>query len=276
MTTKWFFQRDLCKYPLVQLQAAAADMGHPRIGPLSQSQMITINFLNAQFYPEPNWAVAQTGPWLPVKTMSIPLTIKYKDARGNPVETKIGENWDSHTQKGYYESINWKGGWFDPRLLNAFEIHGRTGQAQGALPVAVGRYNPNEDTGEGNSVYLIALTKPDYKEPTTTPNYIIRGLPLWMAFYGFRNFIQYTSRDKSIMKSHMFIVKCPAIKRLSTTSEQTYYPLLDSEFIAGKLPFDEYLDDNQKKILVSNSRQTNNHNKCTSRIRSICSKTFKP
>ncbi len=183
MTTKWFFQRDFCKYPLVQLQASAADMGHPRIGPLSQSQMITINFLNAQFYPEPNWAVALNKPWLPVATISIPLTIKYKNARGETQTMQLGNDWQQ-TQAGYYQSINYTGGWFDARLLNAFEIHGRTGQAQGALPIAVARYNPNEDTGEGNSVYLIALTKDSYKEPTATPNYVIRGLPLWMAFFG--------------------------------------------------------------------------------------------
>nr|UHK05413.1 MAG: ORF1 [Torque teno midi virus] len=247
MTTKWFFQRDFCKYPLVQLQASAADMGHPRIGPLSQSQMITINFLNAQFYPEPNWAVALNKPWLPVATISIPLTVKYKNARGETQTMQLGNNW-LETQAGYYQSINYNGGWFDARLLNAFEIHGRTGQAQGALPIAVARYNPNEDTGEGNSVYLISLTKDSYKEPTATPNYVIRGLPLWMAFFGFRDFIQYTSKDKNIMNSHMFVVKCPAIKRLSTTAEQTYYPIVDPEFIAGKLPFDEYLDDNQKKL----------------------------
>nr|UHK05410.1 MAG: ORF1 [Torque teno midi virus] len=244
MSTKWFFQRDFCKYPLIQLQAAAADMGHPNIGPLSQSQMITINYLNTVFYPHPNWWPVTETAWSPIPTISYPITGTYKDKNGQDKTVTIGPFSGSNP---YYQSINYTGGWFDARLLNSYKIAGRTG-TQAALPIAVARYNPNEDTGEGNEVYLVALTENGYKPPTVTPNYIIRGLPLWMAFFGYINFIKYVSKDKTILQSHMFVVKCPAIKRLSTVHDQQFYPLLDPEFIAGKLPFDEYLDDNQKKL----------------------------
>lgn len=62
-----------------------------------------------------------------------------------------------------------------------------------------------------------------------------------MAFWGFWNYIHYVTKDKDVFRSHMFVVKCPAIYKLNTTITKDYYPLIDLDFINGKLPYDEYI-----------------------------------
>lgn len=46
----------------------------------------------------------------------------------------------------------------------------------------------------------------------------------------------------------MFVVKCDALKPIRQATDQKYYPLIDRDFAFGKLPWDEYLDANSKKL----------------------------
>ncbi len=46
----------------------------------------------------------------------------------------------------------------------------------------------------------------------------------------------------------MFVVQSPAIKPISQNTAQKIYTFVDPAFVAGRLPFDEYLDANIKKL----------------------------
>nr|UHK06889.1 MAG: ORF1 [Torque teno midi virus] len=251
MSTRWYFQKEFADAGLVLLQASACDFGHPRISPLSQSQMITIYYLNTTFWPTPDWGQAINQPWKNILTQDPHITFHFKNSKGQTETYNFGQAYDTweHSISGYYQSINRSGGWFDPRVLNAFKVtKTSTGAELGALPLYTARYNPNEDTGENNEVYVISILQHSYQPPTVTPDYIIRGQPLWMALFGFYSFLKYSSKDKGFMEHYMFVLKSPAIKPISQVSKQNYYPFLDPAFIAGKLPFDEYLSDNIAKL----------------------------
>nr|BAF76093.1 hypothetical protein [Torque teno midi virus] len=245
LSTRWFFQKEMSSVPLVQLSAAACDFNYPRIGCCNVSQVMTIFFLNPQFWGQTDWGQYMAHAYMNIAT-GVALTGTYKDKQDKPQNITVG---DYTGENPYYSSINYTGGWFDTRFLNSYEIKKKnTQQWLGYLPVGVARYNPNEDTGEGNEVWLTSIQKGHFDKPSKTPDFLLIGLPLWMAFYGFWNYLEYTTKAKDIFKTHMFVVKCPAIKRLSTTITTDYYPFFDQDFLNGNLPYGEYLSDNEKKL----------------------------
>lgn len=245
LSTRWFFQKEFSTVPLVQLQASACDFDYPRIGCCNVSQVMSVFFLNPQFWGQTDWGQFMTHAYMNIAT-GVPLTGTYKDKQGNPKEITVG---DYNGEHPYYSSINYTGGWFDSRFLNSYQVKKKnTSQWLGYLPLGVARYNPNEDTGEGNEIWLTSIQKGHFDKPTKTPDYLLVGLPLWMGFYGFWNYLEYTTKAKDLFTTHMFVVKCPALKRLSTTITSDYYPFIDPDFMNGKLPYDEYLSDNEKKL----------------------------
>nr|UHK04829.1 MAG: ORF1 [Torque teno midi virus] len=239
MTNKWFFQKEMADVPLVMFQASACSFSFPRIGPTASSNQMSIFYLNPEFWMETTWAQSRLGPYMYLSTGK-DITVTYK--QGSIEKTMTLPPSKEHTEQAYLRSINYEEGWFNKIFLNANPSQIKSGGASIAhLPIAVGRYNPDLDTGEGNEVWLTSILTGHFNKPTSTPDFLIQGLPLWMAFWGFWNYIHYVTKDKDVFRSHMFVVKCPAIYKLNTTITKDYYPLVDLDFINGKLPYDEYI-----------------------------------
>lgn len=55
MTTKWYFQKDICKTPLVMLTITACSLRFPYTAPEAQSNNITINILNPYLFRNANF-----------------------------------------------------------------------------------------------------------------------------------------------------------------------------------------------------------------------------
>lgn len=246
MTTRWFFQKEFSEAVLVQLKAVACTFTFPRIAPKAQSQLITLYYVNENFYPSPSWGQVHSGGYIPIATKKGVWKF-FKKAGDKLPSLEIDTNKFPQGEQGYYKSINWSGGFFDTKVLTAARVTYQDAEV-GSLPIFAARYNPNTDTGQGNTVYAVSILQHSYDPPQIQSDYVIRGQPLWMAFHGFWNWIKYASKDKAFYTHYAFMVKSPAIHPISQTSQQRRYLLLDPSFIAGKLPFDEYLDDNQKKL----------------------------
>nr|UHK04187.1 MAG: ORF1 [Torque teno midi virus] len=248
MTTKWFFQKEFSSAPLVLLQASAASFEYPRIGQVSPNNNLTLIYLNPEFWMQTDWAQYRLGPYMYLSTGS-DIKVKYK--QGNETKEMTLPPSKDHTDQAYWQSINYNTGWFNKIFLNArpediFSPANSTNHIA-HLPLAAARYNPHEDTGKGNEVWLCSVTNGHFNKPSVTPDYLIQGLPLWMSFYGFWNYIEYVTKDPGVFKSHMFVVKSPSIYKLQTTVTKDYYPIVDSDFIYGKLPYDEYISEEAKK-----------------------------
>nr|UYM03195.1 MAG: ORF1 [Anelloviridae sp.] len=247
MITKWFFQKDFCPYGLLKLSATAANFNFPRIGPLAQSRILTIYSLNTMFYHNSDWAQTKTTAYKNITTQTLPLWFKYRE--------KGVDKWYEYTEEQgsysnpYLKSISYTDGLFNPKVLLSSEV--RVGKGSGTkppstgtlatLPIVVLRYNPEVDSGFGNEVYLTSIFKGSYDKPSVTEDYHFNGVPLWMAFFGYSDFLKQKSNDKGILLTHMFIVKSPALHPLSQTTEQKYYPILNEDFVFGKLPWEEYM-----------------------------------
>lgn len=245
MITKWFFQQDFCQYGLIKLCAAAADFSYPRISPIGQSTILTIFSLDINFYNNSNWAQTKDVPYKPYPTA--PTTIYFKKyVNKNWVRDTIGP---FTTSEKYYESISYEKGYFQTGLISGkVYTDGKYDTLQGTQPLITLRYNPEEDDGVGNEIYLTSIMGGHYDKPPITEDYHINNVPLWMGFYGYYNYLLATTKDKGLFTHKMFVVKSKALKPLSQPSAQSYYPLIDREFIDGKLPWDEYLSANEKKL----------------------------
>nr|UHK04569.1 MAG: ORF1 [Torque teno midi virus] len=234
MSTRWFFQREFADAILVQLLGSAASFSYPKISPIAQSQLLTLYYLNTDFYPNPDWGQTRDHPWKPHRTAT---TFTFK----TPSKTvKIDSKTFPDTTDGYYKSINRNTGWWQPTILQCRDLL-VDGKPNASYPVFTARYNPNEDKGPGNEVYLVSILQSSWKPPQVNPDFVIRGQPLWMAFYGFYSFLKKQTHDKLFYDHYIFVVKCPAIKPTLQTSQQTIFPLIDPAFWQGKLPFDEQI-----------------------------------
>lgn len=261
LSTKWFFQKDFSKVPLVQLNAAAADLRYATLGCCNVSQMATLYALNsAHFFKKSNWGQYNNQIYKPYDGISLPMGFLYTEKGGaEKVYAITQDTFGQGTTTAYLKSISRSIGWFNPRVLLAkavytgTDISDRTTPTElktktllGVLPIVTARYNPNEDDGSGNEVWLTSIFHGQYDKPAVTPDYIITGVPLYIALYGYWNYLIEVSSDKGIMNTHMFVVKSKAIRPLQTTSSQDYYPLVDLDFLNGKLPYDQYISEDDK------------------------------
>jgi hypothetical protein len=148
MITKWFFQPDFASVELLKLAGAACNFGYSLYGPNTQSPNLTLYALNTDFYQIHNWAqlIAQTQPYLPYP--GIPHT------KGNYLTFKYGSKGQTvnGVTEDYKSSISYEKGWFQPGILQAWEVDDPKTHRTHTRPVSICRYNPEEDNGKGNRV----------------------------------------------------------------------------------------------------------------------------
>ncbi len=167
-----------------------------------------------------------------------------KITKGNPTPHQIRPT-------SYADSVSYDKGFFSQAVLQAKKItkyneinkaeYKTYPQAMASLPIAVYRYNPEEDTGVGNVVWLTTtITNNHWQRPELSDKVIV-GKPLWLAFYGFESYIAKTTRDKGWLLSGMFVFKCPYLKSVSGVTTQNTFVLVDLDFIQGKMPYGETL-----------------------------------
>jgi len=253
MITKWFFQRDFCEANLVKLSAAAASFSFPGISHGAQSTIFTVTALNIEFYKQSTWCQAGKT-YKPYDTIQMPVHFVYKE-RGSLKTFTIP------AEITYTDAISYAKGWFSPKALFATKVFaggappsivGTTVKAGAgsteiaALPTVTLRYNPYEDTGHGNQIFLTSCLTGNFNKPTLTPDLNFDGVPLWLGFYGYWDFILQSTKNKGVFDQHMFVIKSDALHPLGTTSSQKYHPIYDTVYGTGSLPWDEYLSQRVK------------------------------
>mgnify|MGYP000182492867 CR=1 FL=1 len=257
MLTKWFFQQDFATQGLFTIQGAAANFNWAYFNPDMQSRCVNIYCLTAKFFQNTDWAATHTDtqPYYPYNHWPTQgLTFWTVDSKGKPTPHQIKPT-------TYHQSVNYDTGFFSRYVLQAKKItsinetdpqHYDSYQPQQVtLPISVFRYNPEDDTGIGNVVWLTStLTNTHWDKPQLT-DLIIVDKPLWLSFYGFESYIQKTKHDKGWLLSGFYVFKCPSLKTLSVTT-QTVFPLIDLDFVQGKLPFEETITTQKKALWYPN------------------------
>lgn len=237
MITKWFFQEEFAEYDLLKLQAAATQIPYSLYGPNTQSPCITIHALNTTFYQRHNWAQQTAGPWIPYNNYPLSGKITYVDINNK-----------SHTVSttSYYSTIDKDTGFFQSGVLQATDVK-KDGQTYAERPLALGRYNPEEDTGKGNKVWFTSVLADSHWAPPSDPDLIIVEEPLYITFFGFWDWIVKAKGKVGFLQQGMFVVQSPAIKPLTPTTQKAW-PILDYSFVLGKMPYDETLTNADKRM----------------------------
>ncbi len=203
MSTKWFFQSQFYNAGLVLLQASAANFRFPSIGPKAQNQMVTLYFLDLDIFNICNFAQARTDAWKPQSTHQS-YKFYYRTKQGQESSVTMPPSAETPLT-AYQVSISRDKGWWQKAILNSTKVE-IDGQVKANRAVYTGRYNPNEDTGDGNEVWVVSLLQSKWGPPNT-PELYIAGQPLWMAFFGYYSFLQQVLKDKNFATHYMFIVK---------------------------------------------------------------------
>lgn len=234
MISKWFFSAAFCKYPLLELRAAAADFRSSYLGCCTENQQLGIFYLNQSFYETASWGKAQTTAYKPYPTApgnTVTYTVEYINKQTKTVTVKQGS---------YDESVGYENGWFQTDLLRAVKLKVSTAsQYQATIPVNTTLYNPNLDTGTDSMVYITSIQTDTYDPPTRDPDIVIPGLPLWLALYGYLNYIVETKKTKEYLTTHCVMLKSKGFVPYSQIGIQKAILVLDKPFIEGKAAFNQ-------------------------------------
>nr|UHK07276.1 MAG: ORF1 [Torque teno midi virus] len=244
MLTKWFFQKEFCEYDLCQLAGTAIALDYPRISCCAENRVITIWYINPAFYQNSDWAQTRTEhAYQPISGISEKLYGFYK--KGST--TAYTPDWSKGSGEAhqYYNSISWEKGWFSTQILQAVKVT-KNGTEMQPLPLAAARYNPAEDDGKGNEVWLCSITGGQYAKPGEDI-LLFNNTPLWLCFWGYTNFLQ-RIKNKSFFNLYMFVIKSDYIRPGPTVLTRKYFPFVDAKFTEGKNPNDSYLTYSDKKF----------------------------
>nr|UHK04056.1 MAG: ORF1 [Torque teno midi virus] len=240
MLSKWFFSRDFATANLFLLKASVCNFNFSYLGCCNTSNQISFFYVNRDFYKNANWG-AETGdnPYLPYDTVTRQqLTFTYQD--GNKQTKTTMENPAKQGNK-YADSVSYDKGWFNTKILRIVKWEPESASHMANLPINVARYNPTTDSGKGNLVYLTSIHTKSYTPPTTDETILLRDLPIWLAIWGFLEYVVKEKKDKHFLKTHCVIISSTSILPAPQTGVTPYYLPLDKTFINGQAPYGEYV-----------------------------------
>lgn len=252
MLNKWFFQQQFTTYDLLQLSCAACSLSYPRIGCCNENRIITLYCLNPQFYYNSTWAQTPAQ----AKSFYEPYDhigdLEFWSGKAdNPTKYYpkhyITTPQTPEPQHGpYYRSIDYQGGWFSPRILQAWDVVMGTIKSR-PLPITVARYNPAVDDGKGNKVWVTSILTGHFDIPTRTPDLLFEEKPLWLCFWGYWSYLE-QKKGKGFMPLHMFVVQSRYILPAQTETTRNFFAFIDYDFIQGKVQWDSFITYKQKQL----------------------------
>nr|UHK07091.1 MAG: ORF1 [Torque teno midi virus] len=223
MLTKWFFTENFSHYSLFLLKAAAINLSYSRLGCCNENQIMSFYYLNTTFYQNGDWGATHSDQWKPYNGAPTTFNLTF---------------WDGKTGTANIEGngLSYDKGYFQSSLLRAKKINTST-TATAATPINVARYNVNKDNGKGNAIWLMSILTKPYKKPTTDKDLIIEGLPLYMALYGFFQFVTAKKSTPNFLDSYICAIQSPAIEPASQIGTLNWYMPVDKSFIEGNMPY---------------------------------------
>ena len=240
MISKWFFTKAFCKYPLFSIKAAALDLRHSYLGCCNENSQVYFYYINHGLYKNTNWGQYQTTAYRPSNDVST-IYYKYKG------QIKDVGNYTGATP--YDDSVSYEKGYFTPTFLQTQFVctSDKCTTKAGYTPVNVAIYNPMQDSGQGNAIYLVSTLTNTWDQPPKDSAILIQGMPLWLGIYGYLDYVRQIKKDKTWLESHVFVCKSPAIFTFPQPGADKWYCPVSKTFIDGVGPYRTDLTLKQKQ-----------------------------
>lgn len=228
MVNKWFFQDMFSNKPLILFRAAVCDLFQPDLGPSGGNKLISLKCLNIHnFYIQSNWGTASAEGYLPVATWAHDLIIKNANGTEHQISAK---------------GVTYSGGWFQKQILQAYQVK-KPGTGTAYQPIYTARYNPSQDTGIGNTVYLCSIHTENYSIPKTDTVLVARNKPLWMLLFGFQDYVVYLKKPAETLKIYFLVIVSDFIEPHAGAAYPKTHVIIDDSFVQGKGPFNTTVPD---------------------------------
>nr|UHM27088.1 MAG: ORF1 [Torque teno midi virus] len=243
MITKWFFQKNFAPATLFLLKGAAMNLRYSFLSASNENLLVSLLSINPGFYKNLDWAQARSGTNFYEPYTHIDKNLQYKYKVKGSADPKTG-NMQAATQN-YKASVNYNTGYFMKQFLNATEIL-QSGTHQATIPLIGGRYNPIQDDGQGNKVYVKSILQDSWEPPTTDKTLLIEDMPLWLSVYGIVSYLR-TMKNKEYLKTSVIILISKHIYCAAQIGGCTKYIPIDYDYTQGQKPYDQLLFPSDKE-----------------------------
>lgn len=274
MLNKWYFQRDICKIPLLMLTTTSIDLTKPFCNANSKSNNIIIRYLNPYLFKNNNFQDYPKTTGYSPKTLSdgdyylyaslqnnipdqnnltqfkqflggcIPLTNTKNYLPGSPIQTLATgtnnkpENWGNPFYRTHLDLQSFTiflCNQCPPTLTNSYKTQTFnnvkiTKATENVIYQTI--YNPDNDTGETNKVYLVKATQNTQFEPPTDEDLIFEGLPLYILLWGWTDFIKKLNKTQNIDTNYMLVIQTKTFHE-----KDPYFVPIDIQFEHGYDPY---------------------------------------
>nr|UGV44565.1 MAG: ORF1 [Torque teno virus] len=280
---RWYFQKDICKMPLINISATACNLRFPFGSPQTDNTCIYFQVLSKRFntmlsispdYPKTNWLALiktltdstnnyQNEQYGTLDNYNNPnrlLTVfntfmteehifdpNFKDHKNtNPTTTSSTNKYKNYSSlwgdfiykssivdafknnaNKYFEArkgnvvtsneyLNHKTGLFSPIFLSAKRL---SPDFPGFYQEVI--YNPANDKGVGNKVWMDWCTKNDSTWRDTNSKLPVVDIPLWAALQGYSDYCTKFYNDPGLIKEARVTIICPYTQPPLTDRDNT-------------------------------------------------------
>lgn len=263
MVNRWYFQKELCNTPLVMLQTVACSLDHMYLGPQATSSSTSFYSLNTKIFSNKGFQELGTTGYSPKNNYYLyatrngtktpkPSELIYL---GNTMRNQPGEEIGQRTDTQQYNETKWGNPFWHEYLHRDKQVFlsdknllywQQQISSSKDQPITSGitymendiitkcRYNPLDDTGEGNVIFLNRNTRTEegFKEPADT-NLVISGLPIWCAMWGWVDWQKKLHVAQQIDYNYMVVFNTDKVD-----PKLPYYVPINETFFEGKAVWD--------------------------------------
>nr|UGV42628.1 MAG: ORF1 [TTV-like mini virus] len=248
MQNKWYFQRDICRIPLILIAATAVSLRYPFASSNAKSNNYTFHCLNVNFFqrhdfdnfsattgyfPKPNTYMYSTKSTVTTKPTKKSELIYLGDTKDNTPGKGVERNdWGNPFWHHYLDGSApiWLCTKPPTQLTETLTATDWTELTQ-ELIIKV-RYNPENDTGAANTIYLVPNYQPGAWDIPHNKDLIIDGFPLYNLIWGYKDWQEKIKVAQNIDNSWILVINTDQFDQPLPA-----YVILDDSFIEGFGPF---------------------------------------
>nr|UGV37215.1 MAG: ORF1 [TTV-like mini virus] len=285
MTNKWYFQKDICKQPLVMLTTTSVDLQQPFQYSTAKNNNITIKYLNPNIFQNNNFQNYPLTEGYSPKSLPTSQTNNtpekyylYSDHSNQPIQKNkqwLGQLVPLTNTRHYYAGAtlsyivnstndkpnNWGNPFYHEHLdphtstiylcncnTTTFKTNWNNIPETGNTPNSTTNnikifkatenliyetvYNPENDTGDTNLIYLINNSQETHFQPLPNKDLQFEGFPLYNLFWGWTDFIKKLETTTNLDNNYTIVIQTKTFHE-----KDKHFCIVDPSFVLGYDPF---------------------------------------